>query len=38
MYQNHGFKNWYGEKTEKETNYWFFDRTDDIINNLINNL
>ena len=33
--RNHGFKNRYGERTEKISNYQFYGRTDDIINNLI---
>ena len=33
----HGFKNRYSERTGKVTDYRFFGRTGDVINNLINN-
>ena len=33
----HGFKNRYSERIGKVTDYRFFGRTGDVINNLINN-
>ena len=33
--KSHGFKNRYGERTGKCSNYRFYGRTDDVINNLI---